>query len=193
MKSTKTETTLKKISVTISGTTPLIMDRFPESNGETPKRGTLQTDETPRSIAEKKLYLKDGKLFQPAEHLRRGIGNAAKELRMTGRGKKSWAADFLGGGVMIYPLEIPHLSQEWEVDQRPTVNQTTKARILNHRPRLDKWALKFDLEFDSAMIPESTVREAVDICGRKNGLGALRPQNKGVYGQFRVDEWNLVD
>ena len=60
------------------------------------------------------------------------------------------------------------------------------------RPRFDAWALELSLLAALDSIPESTMRQLVDIAGSRIGLCDFRPQRRGIFGTFRVDSWRVA-
>jgi len=65
----------------------------------------------------------------------------------------------------------------------------TKGRIVRHRPRLDQWQLKFEIEYDPTLLKETQVRKIVDDAGCRVGLLDFRPERKGPFGRFTVTNW----
>jgi hypothetical protein len=63
-------------------------------------------------------------------------------------------------------------------------------RVPIYRPRFDKWSLTFPIHL---LYPETfgedLLRRVIDHAGQKIGLLSFRPERKGGFGMFRVDEW----
>lgn len=121
-----------KISVTIEGTSPLIVNRFHEEAQAEATSGVHSRHEalTPEKDAEGRLYrLPDGTTYFPAENLRQSVITAAGRHKI---GRRSAATD-AAAALAIWPAAIP-LPYEWEVDARAVVIPATKGRLTRYRP-----------------------------------------------------------
>lgn len=183
------------IQVQIDGISPLLMSKFTDEAAQGLMKGSRAVAPaarrgTPREIAEKALYTDNtGKLIWPAENLLACI-TAAGVFHKAGRKQITTAVSSLvPAGVAVLEALLPFNTQEWEVDSRRIVNQSTRGAAIAHRPRLDRWALPFTLEVDETMFDPSLVRELLDTAGKKIGLGAYRPSRKGPFGRFVVTLW----
>jgi len=178
---------MKTYSITIQGTSPLLMNRPSALIGD------ISKDKKPHSgdsqlEAESKLYELDGKLYQPSTHLQGALVDAGKHKKVVGKGKSTYSK-IVGYACEINPFEIVHKKQKWEVFSILAVNPTTKGRNLLHRPMLREWELDFEVTFDETEVPESIMKELFDIAGRIVGIGDWRPAKKGRYGKFQVVHW----
>lgn len=173
-----------KFDVTIRGVAPLLMHRFSESmiTGTKKVKGDkVLTDKERKEVAEQFLYKQGTKLVQPALHLEMALAGASSELRLAGAGKKTYK-QLVKSSVFVYPEQIVHKHQEWTVDSRPVVNQSTGGRVMSYRPRLDKWELDFQLEVFDDRADKDAIKEILTIAGLRSGLGAFRPR----FGRFEV-------
>jgi len=130
----------------------------------------------------------DGKLYVPGVAIQRAIVNGATFSKGKGRGslQKPVAAC-----VIVSPDYCILDQQTYVIDSRPVVIPSTKGRVLRHRPRFDKWCVKFNIEWDNTLIKESELRRIVDDTGSRVGLLDFRPQNKGPFGRFMVTSWKV--
>ena len=186
------------IDITIRGVTPLICNRFSDEAAEAASSGTrsaavARDRGTPQEIAATKLYVGlGGAPMIPQPNLLRclidgGMFHKAGKAQITTTSKS-----MLFGCFDIVAAEIPIIhEQPWRVDTRAVVIPSTKGRILAHRPVFDDWALSFEADLDTDIIPERLMRQIVDDAGRRIGLGDFRPARKGPYGRFRVDAWSV--
>jgi len=178
---------MKTYTVTIQGTTPLLMNRPSAMIGDISKDKKPFSDNS-KNEAQLKLYQIDEKLYQPSTHIQGALVEAGKQKKVVGKGKATYSKA-VGYAVQIEPFEIEHKIQEWEVFSVLAVNPNTKGRNLLHRPILKEWELDFKVTFDETEIHESIMKELFDIAGRIAGLGDWRPQKKGPYGKFQVTNW----
>lgn len=183
-----------RISVTISGVTPLLMNRFGETAEVAVGSGTRPTFSgtkgTPREQAEPKLYAEtDGALYVPGANIFAAI-IAAGIFHKVGKKQLTTAkSSLIPAGCIIEDLVCPLGTKKWEVDSRSVVNPSTQGRMMCHRPRLDKWEVTFTLDVDDTVFDPKLIRQVVDDAGKKIGLGDFRPQRKGPFGRFVVTKW----
>jgi hypothetical protein len=76
--------------------------------------------------------------------------------------------------------------KEYVIDSCAVV--VNKGRIVRHRPRIDHWKCKFELEYDDVLLTANQVRKIVDDAGERCGLLDYRPSKKGPFGRFCVVE-----
>lgn len=192
------------IQVTIEGLSPLLMNRFPDGDPSGKNRPSIGGEKgTPREQAEPKLYaLPGGRLYIPGPNLFAAIIAAGSFMKVGKRQLTTMKTSLIPGGVAVVEPECPLESkngkgwaptQEWEVDSRPVVIPSTGGRIICHRPRLDTWRVKLTLDVDTSEFDERTVRDLVDIAGRKIGLLDFRPARKGPFGRFVVVAWERLE
>lgn len=183
---------MKKCSVTIEGTTPLLMNRPSAMIGDISKdkKGFKNDAE---EMAYGKLYMNsEGELYQPSTHIYGALIEAGKHKKVVGKGKATYSK-IVGYAVEINPFEITHKIQDWEIFSILAVNPNTKGRNLLHRPILKKWTLDFEVIFDETEVPKEIMKELLDIAGRIAGLGDWRPSKKGFYGKFHVTKFEDVE
>ncbi len=191
-----------KIKVTISGTTPLLMNRFHEAAEVAVSGGTTVTFKgdkgTPREQAEVKRYSDEqGRLYIPGPNIFACI-IAAGTFHKAGKSKlTTLRTSLIPAGVMVDDLVCNLIDAdgnpltEWEVDSRSVVIPATGGRIMCHRPRVDAWSAMFTLDVDTTMFSPALVRAVVDDAGKKIGLGDFRPARKGPFGRFVVSHWDV--
>ena len=188
-----------EIEITISGTSPLILNKFTDAAAMASTNGSRSSAAagsrgTPREIAEGKLYYGvDGGFIIPSPNLLRCLVDGGSFFKAGRKQITTKAESMLFSCLDINAAEIPlQHEQPWTVDTRAVVIPATKGRILAHRPRFDDWRLVFTAGLDTSIVQESLLREIVDAAGQRIGLGDFRPARKGPYGRFRVDSWKVV-
>jgi len=178
---------MKTYKVTITGISPLLMNKPSTLIGDISKE-RMQKEDEPRKMAEMKLYEIDGKLYQPETHLKGSLVEAGKTQKVVGQGKATYSK-IVGYAVEINPFEIVHKKQKWEVYSVLAVNPSTKGRNLLHRPMLKEWELDFEITFDDEQIPASILKDILERAGKFVGIGDWRPAKKGRFGKFQVTNW----
>ena len=181
------------IDVTISGITPLMLDRFHNALLEARTEGTTNkpVEPTPTEQAEARLYrYPDGKPYLPANNLLRAIIDAGRFIKIGKRQLSTRDETIVTSFLSLVGMDYPIKSKEsWRVDARGIVNQANKARVMAYRPIFDDWSIEFTIDLDTKEGKPSTARELVDRAGRAIGIGVMRPSRKGAYGQFKVVRW----
>ena len=93
------------------------------------------------------------------------------------------------------PAELPLLDPEskaqlkaFSVDSRRVVDPVA-GPMKRHRARVETWALEFELEIDTDVLPLDVVKKIVRETGKKAGLGDFRPDRKGPFGRFTIQLW----
>jgi len=172
---------MQVFEVKIEGTTPLLMNKPPQYAGDDTvkiKNPNIDEDKELKS----KVYTADGIVFHPGTHIRGSLINAAKDLRVKGKGKSTYSKMF-GSMIEVEPETIPHLFTDFDVHIVRTRNPSTGGMNMTKRPRLKKWALEFNLKVEDE-IPKEVVKVALERSGRYVGIGDWRPSTKGIHGKF---------
>lgn len=188
-----------KLNITITGTTPLILNKFHDAAAMAATSGTRGSSAggdrgTPREQAEKKLYTGlDGSLIIPQPNLLRCLVDGGQYHKIGKSQVTTATRSLLYACLDIDAAEIPlHHSAPWRVDTRAVVVPATRGRILAHRPIFDDWALTFEARLDTTIVGERLLRMIVDDAGARVGLGDFRPARKGPYGKFVVAHWAVI-
>lgn len=170
------------VTVGLKGLTALLMHSYPLVPIEAIEK------KSPEEQAELATYRDpDTKgLYVPGVNVQRALVSAATYSKGKGRGslQKSAAACLL-----VSPERIPLGVDRYTIDSRPVVMPATKGRVMRHRPRIDPWAITFDLEWDPTLLTEPQVRRIVDDFGSRVGLLDFRPERKGPFGRCMVVSW----
>ena len=174
---------MKKITVTIEGTTPLLMNRYNvEAELERQKGKRITKTYDPKEEAEKSAYWSTSKkkeLIIPSEVLYASILNASSFHKI---GKRS-AKSILAGSIRVEPFEISLGTSKYVIDTRPVVIQ--RARVLKSRAKLEKWKASFDIVYDEGLIADpQIIKTVLSEAGQRIGIMDFRPNKGGPYGTF---------
>ena len=179
---------MEKVKVKIEGVSPLLQHRFPEEENPEHKSKKIKKEFPAKEEAEKGLYKDpDGKIYQPANTIKGSLLRASTSFLYE---KKTSYRQVIAGSVFITPDAIPHIYQKWVVDRQPVVIQ--RSRIMRARPRFDKWALEFEMEFDEQVISKDKLKEILDYAGQRKGIGDFRPEKGGSFGKFMVTKFEEI-
>jgi len=132
------------------------------------------------------LYLKDGEPCIPGYVFEASIigkGGGARKERM---GKEAAAALWV---VKDFPLiydgvKDPH--ELWKIEdfRLQVIVKIKTSSVLRTRPIFQEWGANVEINFNSDLLDEETVRRWVEVAGAQSGLMDWRPK----YGRFSV-EW----
>ncbi len=184
---------MKTIEVGIKGTSPLLINRFKETDEQPQKmkKSSKKDYGTPREQAEKTAYFDEESklLWVPTAWIKGAIQAVASDYKLPGTRK---SVKSVSGGAIVPVFERAFFDEAYtlnqiEIDSRPCVIQ--RARIMRHRARLEKWSLQFELEIDDEILDSSNVHEILTDAGRRVGIGDYRPQRGGPFGRFIVTTW----
>jgi len=181
---------VKKISVTLSGVTPILFDRYAGDN------------KTQLSFLEK-VYQENGFLVLPSLNVMSFLSAQNTESamqRVVGRGFKEVCKAALSY-VTITPYNIPFTrngkpieASEENLERHVTVARIMKGKLAvpnpKERPLLKTpWALSFTINLlETPSLREDLLKKIFEQGGHAVGLGTFR----GVFGKFYVEKWELI-
>ncbi len=174
---------IETVKCTIKGISPLLMHAFPMT--ELP-RGWEKLPPAEQAAFAEYRDPDTKKLYVPGIALQRCFIAGATYSK--GKGRASLQKP-VAACLMVSPERIELKPQKYIVDSRPVVIPATKGRIIRHRPRIEEWELKFEIEYDNELLTGEEIRQVVDDSGKRVGLLDFRPANKGPFGRFIVTEW----
>jgi len=178
-----------EIEVEITGVKPLLMHRFEGDAPETPKAKKKSETQKENKVEDTLYTDDDGKLYQPAEHIRQSMINAGKAFKKGKSNQSKIVASF----VEIEPEAIPHVNQTWTTDRRAVVIPSTRGRVMRNRGRLDEWKLEFIIKIlDTDEIAPDGIQDILEHAGKYNGIGDYRPEKKGMFGRFNVTKFKVI-
>ena len=193
---------MQRINVTIASETPYIMDAFatPEVLSPAHKGNTRRKElDDPREQCKDKVYLSSNHttLIIPSSNMWNCLIAAGKFQKIGRRTLTTRDSSILPGIFILETFEIPLTDKKgkllgpdsFEVDSRPVTNQTTGAKVLCHRPRINNWQATFSLLYDDKELSEPIVRQLIDDAGQRIGIGVMRRERKGLFGGFKVVQW----
>jgi hypothetical protein len=174
--------TTRKIQCEITGTSPLLMHRFPMEEIQA-------LEKKPKEERAEIAAYRDPdteELYIPGVAFQRCLISAA--VYSKGKGRASLQKP-VAACVLILPERASLGVKQYSIDSRPVVISATKGRIVRHRPRLDKWSTTSTIEYDDELLTEQQLRQVVNDAGSRVGLLDFRPEKKGPFGRFMVTRW----
>ena len=197
-----------RYSITIKGTTPLIMHngaagldvRSPaniEKSQIAKKKGTnraIADDIRLRELeTETSLWLNaDNQPTVPEAALRAVIETGARKLKQGPQVREGLVVERVD--EFIYDRSLGTTVEELVKTVQfvaPVVVQ--RARILRTRAKFDDWSVRFTIEVDDELVDQGQLERWLDIGGRRIGLGDWRPEKSGHYGRFEITFIESID
>jgi hypothetical protein len=193
-----------RVAVKCKGITPLLMNPQTQEallkmrdKVKAPKNAPKPT---PEQEAQQKADVykdTDGNYYIPAEALYAALMNAGQFIRLDGRRQVSTAKSTLLPGLMALEdarlvLEGLNKEQPFEVDIKAGKNPNGGEAVCIVRPRFDEWEFTAHITIYTSEIGEELIRELFDKAGRRCGLLDFRPNRKGIFGQFVVEDWKRL-
>jgi len=186
---------MKKLNITLNGTTPLLMNSNQGVNPTHPLTIELKkytgkrkkTDEDHIEILKIKWFLAlyhDDEIgpYIPAQNVEATIRDAAKRSK---RGKD------VKIGIRVDPDFIPLIYEGprdkatlWDDPNHRDirVGRIKASSVMVSRPRFNRWKINFALEYDEDIFNESEISDILNVAGRYVGLCDYRER----YGHFEV-------
>ncbi|MEM4591741.1 MAG: hypothetical protein QW555_07935 [Nitrososphaerota archaeon] len=177
---------MEQIKVTITGVPPgLLFHRLsPEMEEKMSRaRNNATREEIERNNCHLYIYYNsEGRPSIPSIWLINSLKQAAAEVKIPGRGKKTYKNLVGAGFILIQPDMIPLESDGWTIYAAPVVVQ--RARIIRHRPLFPQWRAMFTIIFDEQHFTQKLIEELLQYAGAFVGIGDYRPQRGGPFGRF---------
>jgi hypothetical protein len=182
-----------KYRVKIKGVTPYMQHRMDDERladwevrrGKIIEREHLNT-EAEKLAAFHSFIDENGNFYLPSDHIRMSLINAGTFMKSkVGNARKSMA-NIVAAMFSINPeqIELPKFDT---VDVRSAVNKNVKARVIVKRPKWMEWGASFTILVDDDTITKETVESLLDYAGRYVGIGSYRPEHRGQFGRFEVE------
>ena len=174
--------TQKQVLCEITGTSPLLMHRFPMEE-------ITAIEKKPKEEQAEIAAYRDPdteELYIPGMAFQRCLVAAA--VYSKGKGRASLQKP-VAASVLVAPERAGLGVKDFNIDSRAVVIRATKGRIIRHRPRLETWSASFNITYDDELLTEGQLRQVVDDGGSRVGLLDFRPEKKGPFGRFMVTHW----
>lgn len=135
-------------------------------------------------------YFDENGFYIPSEHFQQCFCNGGKTVKGKVGAQTKSMTQVVSGQFFILEekIRIPKFDQ---IDIRSAVNGNVKARVMVTRP---KWSDGLEVEFHLGIddvgseITEKTIFEIMKNGGSFSGIGSYRPEHKGQFGRFIVQE-----
>lgn len=187
----------KKLSITLKGLTPLLMNNPAQTLGrgdeETATRGKVKRPTTEEDAKIRRYVTPEGNLYIPAEALRKCLLTASSGYTVKGETGRKLALRALLAGALSITLPYCQLVDEnhnplpgdcYEVEARRVV--IGKSAIIRGRPKVFPWYALCWYNIDLARFNEQVFESVLVRAGKYPGLLDYRPEKSGWFGTFEV-------
>jgi hypothetical protein len=173
---------MKKVTIEITGTAPLLMNRFAGNDVGATKAKRMDEQYSIEKDIEKALY-RDPTIgcYVPNSWIEACLRETAKTFKAA-RGKGTLKKTVLSS-IFVDEEKIPLNKSYDEADIRPVV--IMGHRVVKGRPRFNSWSLQFTLTYDEKRIDIKVVRQLTEESGISTGIGDYRPR----FGRFRLSRF----
>jgi hypothetical protein len=179
-----------------AGSTPMLQNRATEEGlaGSTRSNNPVEAKD-PRVICEEKVYRLDNEqLAIPGAALARMLREAGSSHKS--KGSRKSIKYLVPAAVIVLDdlcgLYLPDRTTaliDYEVDSRPVTIPATKGRVMRHRARFNRWAVRFRLRINEEVLEEGMIRRLMTEGLQQIGLGDFRPEKGGPFGTSDLVSW----
>lgn len=157
--------------------------------------GESHDDHEQRTWRER-LHTENGHVVIPPMAFKQALDNAATFLRLKKKGTTPWTKT-IHSGVMIVEGVVLAAKAADVPGERLLMSSTGQRgggkRVPRIYPRIDSWTGEVTFEILNPEITEDVFRKHLEAAGKYVGIGRFRPENRGYYGRFEVDEIDWID
>jgi hypothetical protein len=160
------------------------------------KKSDETHDQFDQRIWREKVHLRDGQCCLTPFFLRNGLEAASKWLAMKLEGKKTFTKRFQAGVLVTeYILLTDHSGRPLAIDDVDPIRlfvpgdgrRGSSTRVDRTFPTVHEWKGRASITVFDGVITEEVLVKHLDAMGKFVGVGAMRVQNGGINGRFRVE------
>ena len=184
----------EKMKVSIEGMSPLLMhnghladplNEYAKAMKEISKKRN-KTDDDYIELSRREfiggLYMGEKGPVIPGENIEAMLISAAKKIKLGSQVKTAvlcdgdWSVEYEG------PRTVDGLWADKNFRDYRGAKLNGKTTVMRTRPRFNKWALNFELQFLPDQLNAADLRQILNIAGIQIGLGDYKPK----FGRFSV-------
>lgn len=156
-----------------------------------------KSDYEARTWKERLHYGDDGNVIIPAMAFKNCLSEAAKflSIQIKGKGKATYTKHFEAGVMVTDNTPIaPMVSRDTVEGEWLFVPSDGKRggdkRVEKCFPVIRKWSGEVTFYILDETITESVFKSHLEQAGSFIGVGRFRPRRNGIYGRFKITEFN---
>jgi hypothetical protein len=181
---------MKTFTATLKSTSPISFGRYYAQ--DVPKKDRESAaDYEERTWRERLHVADDGRIFIPPFAFKNCLDSAAKYLgkQIPGKGKNTFTKHFASGVLVMDPLVLSvkktEVKGEWRYVPADGMPGGSK-RVMKCFPVVPKWEGNVEIQVLDDTVTSEVLEEHLVQAGQFIGVGSFRPQNRGIYGRFRL-------
>jgi|ERR1700680_2142272 len=181
---------MKTFVATLKSISPISFGRYYAQ--DTPKKDRESAaDYEERTWRERLHVAEDGRVFIPAFAVKNTLDSAAKYLgkQIPGKGKNTFTKHFVSGLLVMDPVVLPikkhEVKGEWRYVPADGMPGGSK-RVMKCFPVIPRWEGTVEIQVLDHIITLEVLEEHLVQAGQFIGVGSFRPQNRGIYGRFKL-------
>jgi len=177
---------LKTISIAIEGITPLLMNKFSDSQKEEMMDKHLHRTkqkaarDIEKEVEERIHRLPDGRVGFPSIGFKKAMVEVAPYLQ--GMNKKLAKGAFFIKGDLV-PIEYDEMVVNEAVVRLSGAGRVAQVR---YRPQFNNWRCVLHIQYNANQISPEQIVNLANLAGFHIGVGDWTPQHDGQYGMFMV-------
>jgi len=181
---------MKTFVATLKSTSPLSFGRYyAQEVAKKDKESAADFEE--RTWRNRLHVTDDGFVLVPPLAFKNMLDASAKYLGMQipGRGKATYRQRFASGVLVLRPLVLPVKEAEVKGEWRHVPADGTPGgskRVMKCFPVIPRWEGEVEIHVLDDTITQEVLEEHLVQAGQFIGLGSFRPENRGIYGRFKL-------
>lgn len=181
---------MKTFAATLKSTSPICFGRYYAQ--DVPKKDKESAADYEERTWRNRLHLaEDGRIFIPPFAFKNCLDSAAKYLgkQIPGKGKATYTKHFVSGVLVMDPLILPvkkaEVKGEWRYVPADGMPGGSK-RVMKCFPVISRWEGSVQIQVLDDTVTCEVLAEHLVQAGQFIGVGSFRPQNRGIYGRFKL-------
>lgn len=142
----------------------------------------------------------DGYVQIPPMAFKNALQASAKYLaiQIPGQGKSRYTKHFEAGVLVLEHLVLDIKAKDVEAEELFVPSDGKPgggSRVTKFFPLIPEWSGDVEFNVLDHTITEDVFRRVLEGAGQFVGIGRFRPENRGYYGRFTVEnvDWNEID
>jgi hypothetical protein len=181
---------MRTFVATLKSTSPISFGRYYAQ--DVPKKDKESAADYEERTWHNRLHVaEDGRVFIPPFAFKNCLDSAARYLGMQipGKRKNTFTKHFASGVLVMDPLVLPlkgtAVKGEWRYVPADGMPGGSK-RVMKCFPVIANWEGNIEIQVLDDTVTAEVLEEHLVQAGQFIGVGSFRPQNRGIYGRFKL-------
>lgn len=179
---------MKKYIATLRSTSPVSFSRY---HGAARLSGESDADYEERTWRERLHSTADGNVLIPLFAFKNALDAAAKYegRKIPGRRNATYTKHVQSGvmveSAVVLPIKKKDVRGEWRFVPADGMPGGAK-RVMKCFPVIPEWHAEVSFAVLDETVTRDILEEFLEIAGSFIGIGSFRPENRGIWGRFRL-------